>query len=688
MTPTQETVQQPPQYDEHALVATANQIYFDVTDVAPGNVPTHPLDTVPGPYSPGDELAHKISRIAVAHQMAGPEYGHMLRVAGGEFSSAEADDQLVQRGGDRTIPPFAEQGDDAQAKAAVLATISHEVSLHALRNIVPGADRSEAHIDWHGATQNMVVEADAAEDIETRKRLLLSGTIAAQLAEDDTVRIDFLSAVYDHSLEAVAAEACNASPLTILQDAPSAVWGYAGGTSETHQLYAVHKLAPAFTIEPERAADYLALLARKNAEKQAAAQDAADQPASTSSDLPSAKKLQKQLMAQEHTADEESLASAQAREVSVDGEKVAGGLYDQYKIERFALQAMFIKDQAKALFGATTAELINSPYAQVLESKRGQDTILDASEVPAELEGVSYCEELLYNPYTHDKKDPRAEAEKRLIDDTNQLQADITETFTQLSEPIVARYTHDESQPPATREQGAAARFKTVMQRMQEHTTLSKFVNIKTYLGRSQNEIVDEFGPGVSIYATSQDGAAVPAVVNGAVSGVMRIAAEYQHTTGDKPTPDELLEILQTNRVELLGVASHNIAEFMAGGENDPNLRLQRNDGGTLQIGHTDEHGVFHPRMRTDTPPKGSLDEYAAITLGCPALHEIHAARTELKRDDIQRLVYGSANFIDHTLAASFNEAHARGILDVTRYAAIALPPPEAATQPQPVDVY
>ncbi len=61
------------------------------------------------------------------------------------------------------------------------------------------------------------------------------------------------------------------------------------------------------------------------------------------------------------------------------------------------------------------------------------------------------------------------------------------------------------------------------------------------------------------------------------------------------------------------------------------------------------------------------MDVYAAVTLGCPALREQHPGRLTL--NPAEKMTHGLSNVIDHVLADIINEAYARNLFDISRYA-------------------
>src|SRR5262249_42856298 len=143
----------------------------------------------------------------------------------------------------------------------------------------------------------------------------------------------------------------------------------------------------------------------------------------------------------------------------------------------------------------------------------------------------------------------------------------------------------------------------------------------------------------MEIGSVSRDGAGVPDTMGSLIEVTMKSVLQQEGPDaqgaelGDV-SQEELRDFARRHRRTLLAIATQNIAEMPAV---DEIFRegLRRNEQGEL---------VFANPLNIRL--KGSLDVYAALALGCPALRLQHATRAELTM--AERIAQGSSNYIDH----------------------------------------
>ncbi|HSX35572.1 MAG TPA: hypothetical protein VLH84_01400 [Patescibacteria group bacterium] len=596
-------------------------------------------DALPHPLPAHVDLAHKVSRLAVVHGVESHDSFYtepandeplMQRPASG-YSFG----QVVERGHDAVLPRGVAPTPEARQKEGALRAIrAHLVEHSVLATESHPTDRQQDVIHWGRVAQSLLDEAERVEDANERRGRLVGGVIASQFAKDDNDRKAFVLSVYDRNLQAEAAAACADSPLTIVVDAPGAgAWGK--GEHRYHAVDPVKRYADVFRIDPDRMRTFVARM-----DGEAAEQDKG--PAARSP-----KQLQKDLATRSPDSDAAAAAQQQAGVASVGGEKVRGAVLDPLKIERFGLQEHFLKQQFEALLGTSVEEVTNSVLAQYLRDTRNtpDTTTVSAQEVTDDdFFGV-----------------PPPQLEMPPVSPIDKLTTDAQAAFRRASAPIIERYslegvaTDDPSQ--LTVEQKYAARYLVVNKLTQQELLLSQYINYEEFVERARDEPVSNVAGAPDIWSNSEDGAAAPDAAADIMATLMNEVASNGY---DGPplnvTSEELLQLLQQNRRVLLTIATRNIAEFFDADRMVNAVRLSRDENDMLQMSTTS----------SDVASKESLDVYAAITLGCPALREIHPGRQALTME--QRLAHGSSNYIDHALAAIFNEAYERGALDVAAY--------------------
>lgn len=588
--------------------------------------------------APGEEMSVAMSRIAVAHPL-NPHLDESVPLLLDRAEGGHEYRHVIHTGADSPeIPGMAKFSPASEEKRDVMIAVRNVVGLHGLGSISHTREGEEPAIRWAVAADSLLEGSRSVVDEKDKHAQLVGAVMAVQFAENDQDRIEFVRKVYDQGIEKDMADACRSSDILLLTDGPGFSWG--SGESDVFVSHPVRHYARVFEMtDPKRVANYLHYLEDRRVGDE-------------NRDLPSAKRLHKELSARDPLDPETEATREQAEQVAVDSEQVNGALIDAYKIERFALQSVFIRDQAQALFGSDLQDLTNSPFARKLaELRTREDGVVD----PEELKN--------YAVFDHTSPSRLASPEERIALASGRLEAQVTGVFEELSGPVVGKYSLEgvdlSSPDKLTEAQRAAWRFRIVMEQLRQHNAVSQFVNFEAFATQRPQEIVADFEDDREIWTSSQDGAAVPPSINNAIQEVMLGALRAVRAGQTPPTPAELRDLMQRDRRRLLRVAAHNIAEISAvsDGASYTDVELQRTDQGELQM-----------TAKGHVAQKDSLDVYAAITLGCPALHIVHPSRQLLSAE--QRLAHGSSNYIDHALAAVINEAYERGLLNLSIYTA------------------
>jgi hypothetical protein len=621
----------------------------------------HPAPEQEGARSPGEELTHGLSRVAVVHRLGefvSPRFrhpnGNAIGVAERGDATGYADLYNIVHTGAETgdLPSYVDHSPQVLEKVKALEAVSRVVGEHAIssmKNLEAGQE--DMQIDWRVAAESLLHEAKKVDAEDEKHARLVGAVMAAQFTDTKEDRIDFLRQVYDNGLEREMAEACNSSDLVVVVDTPGAKWG--AGDHEHFVVHPVRHYARAFEVgDYNRLTNYLEHLPKGAVEGDG------------SEDLPTVKGLQTKLTNLDASDPEAEKVREQAELKAVSGEKVGGSLIDMYKIERFALQNKFLKAQFKALFGESKAELIRSPFARRLAELRSEPTaFVTANEMAGKAEEWT-----------------KATVDTRIETAMNRITDHVDRAFRDLSVPVVAEYGLDGldlSDPSQlTEPQRAALRFREVVKQLRQHNAITQFVDYEDFTEKQNVEFVASLDDSQEIWTSSQDGAAIPLVTGDSMLAVMKGVIAAEQKGAPRARPDKILEMLQGDRRRLLGFATHNIREFskVSNGELFEALTVERIDK------VIEEHGQQVPdydlvmRGIVNIDPKDSFEVYASITMGCPALREIHGDRKLL--DVQERIAHGSSNYIDHVMAAVYNEAYARGAFNVDAYTTTFPPPP------------
>lgn len=517
-------------------------------------------------------------------------------------------------------------------KQRVIISLRTAITMAAAANTDQSGIEGQLKIAWSEVANNLLELGKRAEHEPQRDNLLVSAVVASQFAEDDSDRVSFLRTVYQNGDNEAVADACARSPIVLVHQEDK--W------DETGQLYPLERVAHAFRADPKVVERYVDIL-----DDDAKMKTATDQP---QAGPPSAKAMQKRMIAEIEDTEVKAETQMLAQQASVRGESVGGSVRDPHKIERFALQQMFIKQQMKALLGAREQEgdLAKSPFALELVKMRGVtlNTLLQG-----ELTNV-------------------ATSNGNLVADLLKLELDVTVAMRNLSRPLIQSFETDrlpeEGYDGLTKNQMATVRFRAVQAEMAQHAAIGQYVNLESFIERRTDESASVLVEDLEVWTLSEDGAATPGMASVVISTVVE-AAKAQSAT-----PEEIWAVLQSNRRPVLAIATHHLeGNRLTNAVEEGSIKLERDDDGKLTL-------------KTSWRPssKDASDVYSAVALGCPALREIHESRSNLTA--AEKLSHGSANYIDHILAAITNEAYERGLLDLARYDHIAETPPLPAPRP------
>jgi hypothetical protein len=515
----------------------------------------------------------------------------------------ELDDMVLQCGFDTNPPEGIDRG------RSVIAT-SEKFGLVRSAILEAGGQVTEedGSVGWGNIVGQLVASAEHNQS-QGRVWSQLAGAVAASQFASTAERIVLMRQIYDQGIAAETAAACMDSPLLVV-------------TSLQNHVAVVRPIADyssAFRMPPEKLGKLLALYERPG------------------SDLVEAQVASRKHRIQGEIAEKAMVGTIdrettdEAMSASAASEKVGGAptMLDLNKIERFGLQALFIKGQAEELFGTTVENIVDSNFARSLASHR------TAAPDVSDSDGLSG----LYKVYSV----------------TGKLAGDIESTFIELSKPVIERFRtvdHHPDEPDLTYEQKAAFRYRDAVEFSRQSAAVLKFIDVDAY--RKNEAFLTE--PGEQIWTTAQDGAAVSPICQQAISQVLMAALDLEQQ-GVTLEPDRIYDEIQANRQRLFKLGAHNIAELSVSDPEQMVSHAQFTKG---------KDGDYHLRIFDGLPDKDSLDVYAAISLGCPALGEVHKSRTLLSAEE--RAAYGSSNYIDHALAASFIEAHKRGMFDLAHY--------------------
>lgn len=460
------------------------------------------------------------------------------------------------------------------------------------------------------------------EDPSSLNEQCLTAIVCSLFSPQESDRIEFIKAVYSRGLQGVMAEACWNSTLTVVE--------VSGDENTTEKIPAVayktkrvNNFADTFrgTIEQ---LDYYIQLVGETLKEQAGARTP-NRP----------KQCQKQVAEgyREGCPDQNLLQEAQ--EQSVADPEYRSFLVDPYKIERFALEQVFIKAQMDVIF--PDQDLLNSPFAISLANSRTEDL---PQAIP--LTGV-------------------------ISGRFSTLQRDAQASLEELSAPVIEKFRlpkSDDAEASLSHDQLINLRFLEISRHTGQFRNFAKFIDRK-------NPILP-FIASNNIWTIAERGADAPQRAASLLHYLVNEALMTRARTGEEATDEELWQLAHEHRTSLLRLATLNIADFRvlinANGRNRP-LDPYNSPNGTSHHGR--DHGLSREEdgQLTLTLPVTHSDAIGlaktreGVTLGCPALKE--------KKQDVvsqPRSSSRTANYIDYLLAVIINEARARGDLDLRNY--------------------
>lgn len=504
----------------------------------------------------------------------------------------------------------------AHEKDQMLRSV-HEV-IRSEARLAPG----EQKVNWLMTSQELLRRAKIEEDVEKRDALLVGAAAAAQFSPDETERMSFLESVYDGALQEDMAGACSRSHLVLLTTKLPKK-----RQKRDIEVHSLKSFTPAFQLEPEEFSKYVTYVRTTSAE-------------GVSGGEHTAKTLQKLLTTHSQAGVRPENIQNQAMDASVRGEKVKGPMLDIYKIERFALEWHFIKEQIKTVLGP---DLSDTPLAKKLEQKRTSiSNIIDQ-----------------YSVLPGSNRPPEADIDLQM----KKLEQDTKAAFRELGTPVAFRFMLSKDDLAAekstlTPEKQAALRFRDISSKIKGHVAVSRFLDTEAFVrSRDRKDILTQHAEGIAheIWEVPLDGADTPRSCIDILSKLLKATVRDQKKLGPI-APEELRDFAQSHRIDLIALATFHGADF-----------FDVNTGETAPLAERDGTGKLQLSRTYKLIPKESLDMYSAITLGCPALREIHEDRPS-RNEPERRIAQGSSNYIDHALAVIINEAYKRGALNLENY--------------------
>jgi len=452
----------------------------------------------------------------------------------------------------------------------------------------------EANISWQSVVTELLAKTGEQPTEADRHMQLLSAFTASLISDDLMVRRDFIDQVHSRGFAgelAVAIDKCHLTVICPLDDSSLKTRRY-------------NHYAASFRV-PAEAVDYYLQYTNPEAEHTVEAR---------------AKLRQRELTASyaDGSANPDSVVASQAESRAEHGKQ--GSIIDPHKIERFALQQMFMQDQLLAFF--PDKDLHASPFAVALREKAADE--------------VRYGSAL-----------------SMLVSDTRIVSDELTEAVATLYRP-----SGDDSQP-LTHRQAAGQRFKELSIRTANLREISKYID-------HNGEYIADGRRNQEIHELSAQAAAAPGQAQVLLSYIVREVGRYQRQTGDNVSAEELHQLCLHNRKHLIRLSMVNIGDlsvltqsgaFQAvnthdhGRKNVDESTLQRQPDGTLTVGI--------PLAKQQL--KGGAKTHEGTTLGCPAGRVGH---DELHHS-AERCRHATNNLIDYTVEAIINEAYHRGIFDI-----------------------
>lgn len=307
---------------------------------------------------------------------------------------------------------------------------------------------------------------------------------------------------------------------------------------------------------------------------------------------------------------------ADARRVSISGEKVRGLAIDPMKIERFGLQQRFIRDQQTVLLGkATTVE-----------------------DTPLAIRLRELGEERIANGFDTDRGDMG-------------LGADISQAFDEASELLVDRYYTDRKPYDGfeglSEEQKFALRYKEVAEITENLRVLGHYISPREYNDDACAATAVESVP-ANIWNASHGGAGLPIITPGVIGYLQGL---FSQDPSLHVTAKEREQVALGRRNEIAALALQQTSDFVTS--------LSGHFHRALRVSHLQrEEASKELKLSGGLKPQyvGVKDHYSAINLGCPALRErrtpVSMIANQLKE----------VHFIDNLVVVVLHEAGQRGL--------------------------
>lgn len=576
---------------------------------------------------PHPEAAEKLSHIAMLHELPSdsrPKHiNYFSDINGGYISGKFHVESAIDADMPDWISDLPEYSERSNA-------------LEAVRNIVVGETVNHPvgeEIDWMSAADRLLDKAREMPDGPDRDNVLVGSVLSSQFAPSMVDRAKYLKNSYSENMQADLAKACERSDVVMLLENDMEI------TDEfvigTYRLHGIKEFASVFSANEDDVNIYVDnVVALADHEEKTRRREG----------LPTVKRMQKNILADQEDNTESSAENReQAVTVSMSGEKVTGSILDLHKIERFALQEIYIKRQMADVFD-------------------GMETGLSSFDKMIKREGDRKDRAIALDDFDCNSPTIETALRKQLT----KLNVDVSESFMLLSERASKEFSLDgvdlTDRAQLTRSQQVALRYQEVRDIIDGHMEAAKFIDPHTYSKRQADEVVSGFiekGAVRTIDGLSVDGGAAPDTCVDIIKNIMRDVINDPALEATV-TPEELRDFAHANRRRLLMFATGHISEFL---EVDLDNALRLTSEGEKPKIIRDENGKL--QFKNDLLPlaKESLDVYSAVILGCPVLRLQHPNRALLTVQE--KAALGSSNYIDHTLASMINAAYDRGIFSV-----------------------
>lgn len=513
-----------------------------------------------------------------------------------------------------TLAPFyAESVDDTLSQLEAVsgyfekAPCKRSSELSAVTQLVqPEKENKEQGIStdpWHNKAMKLLGQAEA---MSSSDRLLFVGALVCSLLSAYSAdRAAFLEAVYERGLAERMASACAQSEVACILDVTQ--------ESDTNRspvmgVYRIANAAAMFMLDKKLFGVYMCRV-----------KDPQQRLPVGKRDLP--RNIEEELVDSITRGEADEELRMRAAIASMQGYKVRGRLYDPAKIERFALQRMFIAAQAKLVLGK---DITDTPLARELADLHSQTSLAVTKDTESELVQLQ------------------------------KLEVDIGLAFGILGWRVIQAFSSGIFDSP---EHQAAMRFRELQYITKQCYLISQHVmgpddafmelDEDPALRAIVNEADDAQDP-QEIWTISATGAAVSTIVTDALRNIV---LGIKHAPNiSLLTAEEVLLFAHEHRRELLGFATRHQADLPHDIVSEAPVVIRNARGRLEQLG------------KAIVTPKRSHEQYTSATLGCPALRVEHGGTYSL--NPWEQALLGKSSYLDHALAIILNEAYRRGLFD------------------------